>query len=169
MRWPPDDQERAVELVEPDGTYLLEHSQMTTLLGLVGETPAANLVASRPRLQLAVAWANILLHRAGPAKRALDLVDSTLDAGHPHRSEIADLRVEAAVVRGVVEFRADRLERLDELVAPCPVAAGHACRPWVVSVAANVATFAAIYRFDFDEARRLQDWALTYHLRNNGP
>jgi len=61
-----DDEERAIELVESDGTYLLEQSQMTTLLGLVGKLPP-NLVEARPRLQLAVAWANILVHRPVPA------------------------------------------------------------------------------------------------------
>ena len=61
-----DDEQRAVALVESDGTYLVEHSQMTTLLGLVGKLPQ-DLVAGRPRLQLAVAWANILVHRAVPA------------------------------------------------------------------------------------------------------
>jgi serine/threonine-protein kinase PknK len=161
------DQQRAVEIVELDGTYLLEHSQMATLLGLVGKLPPRT-VASRPRLQLATAWADILLHRAGPAKQALDLVEATLDGSTHTQTEIADLRIEAAVLRGVVELRADRTAGMEELVAPC-FSRPETLRPWVVSVAANIATFAAIYRFDFDEARRLQDWAFEYHQRNTGP
>jgi len=162
-----DDEERAIELVESDGTYLLEQSQMTTLLGLVGKLPP-NLVEARPRLQLAVAWANILVHRPVPANRALDLVDSLLEQGTLTESETTDLRVEADVVRSVVELRADRPVRLDELVSPA-LSRPDTLPPWVVSVAANVATFGAIYRFDFEAARRLQDWAHTYHLQNNGP
>ena len=161
------DQQRAVEIVELDGTYLLEHSQMATLLGLVGKLPP-RIVASRPRLQLATAWADILLHRAGPAKQALGLVEETLEGSALTQTEIADLRIEAAVLRGVVKLRADRTEGMEELVAPC-FSRPETLRPWVVSVAANIATFAAIYRFDFDEARRLQDWAFAYHQRNSGP
>ncbi len=41
--------------------------------------------------------------------------------------------------------------------------------PWVVSAAADIATFAEVYRFDFDAARRMQDWASTYHERTSGP
>ena len=162
-----DDEQRAVALVESDGTYLVEHSQMTTLLGLVGKLPQ-DLVAGRPRLQLAVAWANILVHRAVPANRALDLVDSLLERGTLTESETTDLRVEADVVRAVVELRADRPVRVDELVGPA-LSRPDTLPPFVVSVAANVATFGAVYRFDFDAARRLQDWALTYHRQNNGP
>ena len=62
------DQQRAVEIVENDGSYLLEQSQMATLIGLVGKLPAAT-VQSHPRLQLALAWANIMLHRSSRANR----------------------------------------------------------------------------------------------------
>ncbi|AHK35887.1 serine/threonine-protein kinase [Rhodococcus opacus] len=160
------DQQRAVEIVERDGTYLLEHSQMATLLGLVGKLPP-QMVVSTPRLQLTVAWANILLHRAQPAKRALHLVDTTLDRSSLTDTTIADIRLEADVVRGVVQLRADTTEGIDVLVAPC-FSRPDTLRPWVVSVAANIATFAAIYRSDFDEAVRLQDWAFNYHQRNRG-
>ena len=108
------------------------------------------------------------VHRAVPANRALDLVDSLLERGTLTESETTDLRVEADVVRAVVELRADRPVRVDELVGPA-LSRPDTLPPFVVSVAANVATFGAVYRFDFDAARRLQDWALTYHRQNNGP
>ena len=57
---------------------------------------------------------------------------------------------------------------VDELVGPA-LSRPDTLPPFVVSVAANVATFGAVYRFDFDAARRLQDWAPTYHRQNNGP
>ncbi|TQC46665.1 hypothetical protein EEB14_24990 [Rhodococcus sp. WS4] len=158
------DQDRAVELVERDGAYLLEHTQMSTLLGLVAKLPP-RIVVSRPRLQLAVAWANILLHRAEPAQRALDLVESTLDGGS---ATAAELQAEADVVKAVVACRADRVEGVDELLAAA-LSRPDTLRPFVVSIAADVATFAAIYRFDFAEALRRQQWAAPYHARNIGP
>ncbi|MFF2108512.1 protein kinase domain-containing protein [Rhodococcus koreensis] len=160
------DQVRAVELVERDGMHLIEYSNTTTLLGMVAKLPPA-LTESRPWLQLAVAWANIMLHRAEPAQRALDLVETALDRV-PATEEIADLRVEAAVMRGVIRFRADRIDGADELVRAC-LPRLDTLRPWVVSSAANMATYRAIYQFDFDEARRLQEWASTFHARTNGP
>lgn len=161
------DPDRAVELVERDGIYLLERSQMSTLLGLVAKLPP-RIVLSRPRLQLAVAWANILLHRTEPTQRALDLVESTLDDGSPTPAEIAELRAEANVVQAVVAARADRVEGVDELLAAA-LSRPDTLRPFVVSIAADVAAFAAIYRFDFAEALRRQQWAAPYHAENIGP
>ena len=85
------DQLRAVELVESDGSYLLEQSQMATLIGLIGKLPAAT-VQSHPRLQLALAWANIMLHRSKQCEQALALVDSALDGAGLGEDAIADLR-----------------------------------------------------------------------------
>ena len=45
------DTRRAIDLVETDGRTLLEHSQMSTLLGLVDKLPAAAAMSS-PKLQL---------------------------------------------------------------------------------------------------------------------
>ncbi|MFC7448178.1 protein kinase domain-containing protein [Rhodococcus daqingensis] len=161
------DDQRAVELVERDGVRLLEFTQTTTLLGSVDKLPPA-IVASSPRLQLIVAWANILLHRIDPAQQALTGLDTALERSALTEGEVADLRIEADVVRSVMELRSDRIDRVEDLVAQC-LARPDALRPWVTSAAANVATFGALYRFDFDEVRRLQDWAATYHRRNSGP
>ena len=73
-------------------------------------------------------------------------------------TDIADLRVEARIVDAFVRAMADRPEGIDDLVGEC-LSRPDTLRPLVVSVAANVATFAAIYRFDFDAARRWQEWA----------
>lgn len=56
------DPARAVDLVEQDETNLPEQSKMTTLLAIVQKLPTS-MVVSRARLQLAIAWANILLQR----------------------------------------------------------------------------------------------------------
>ena len=161
------DQDRAVSLVETDGMDLIERSQMATLLGLTAKLPP-RLVVSSPRLQLTMAWANFLLRRTAPTQTALALVDSALDQSNRSETDVADLRAEAAVVRSSVEVSADRIDGVDQLVSDC-LARPDRLRPWVVSVAVNVATFDKIYRFDFDAADRLQDWASRYPRRANGP
>ncbi|QSE87838.1 protein kinase (plasmid) [Rhodococcus pseudokoreensis] len=161
------DPESAAEIIEVDGVELLEDSQIATLRGLVEKLPPA-MVDTRPRLQLALAWANSLLHRPAEMRRALDRAETALTDSSLTESQIADLRTEAVVVTGVAEIRADRIEGLDELVAVCQTRPD-TLRPWVASVAANVATFGAIYHFDFDAARRFQQWAQPYHERNRGP
>ena len=160
------DQLRAVELVESDGSYLLEQSQMATLIGLIGKLPAAT-VQSHPRLQLALAWANIMLHRSKQCEQALALVDSALDGAGLGEDAIADLRTEIDVVRSVVALRADRVDVIDQLIAPCLTRAER-LRPFVVGIAANAATFAAAYRGDLDEVHRLQGWAAQHYQRNIG-
>ncbi|MCZ4587614.1 protein kinase [Rhodococcus opacus] len=161
------DERSAVELVESGGLDLIEHSQMATLLALVAKLPPA-LVATNPRLQLTIAWANISLMRLTPAVEALRLVDSALTDGALNGREAADLRAEADVAQGAVEISADRVDGVRELTAHC-LAAPESLRPSVVSAAVNVASFVEIYRFDFDAARRLHEWAVPYHLRAAGP
>ncbi|PTR38963.1 serine/threonine-protein kinase PknK [Rhodococcus sp. OK611] len=158
---------RAVELVERDGTVLLEHSQMATLLALIDKLPA-DVVDTRPRLLLAQAWANVLLQRGSAGLSALDRACAALDQCAEPDQAIADLQLEADVVRAVLMVFADQVSGVDELVAPS-LSRPDTLRPWVVSVAANVASFLALHRFDFDAARRLQHWAGTYHHRTGGP
>ncbi|WP_342228430.1 AAA family ATPase [Nocardia wallacei] len=160
------DEGRAVEIVERDGMALLEYGQMSSLIGLVGKLPAAA-VETRPRLQLDLAWANILLHRAGPAERALKLVEQQLGRSGCDETQVADLRAEAAVVRAVVAVRADVLDGIEAMLAPC-FARAERLSPFVVAIAANAATLAAGYRCDFAEALRLQEWSEPYLRRNKG-
>ena len=148
------DEARAGEIVEQDGSSLLDHGQMATLLGLVGKLPRS-MVATRPRLQLALAWSNIMLHRFAAAKHALEMVDKTLARITMDQQEIDDLRLEADVVRGVVELRSDRIGAIDRLVGPA-LERRDSIRPFLVSAAANVAAFAAVYRYDIEEVRRLR-------------
>ncbi|MBJ8348413.1 serine/threonine-protein kinase [Antrihabitans sp. YC2-6] len=160
------EQQRAVDIVERDGIYLLEHSQMATLIGLVEKLPNA-IVESHPRLQLALAWANILLHRAGPAKRALRLTERTLATCGLPEEEVDDLRIEVGVLHSVVALRADGIAGLSDLIEPC-LERADVLSPWVVSIAANVATFAAAYRYDYAEAQRLQAWGAQYFRQGKG-
>ncbi|MBV8178268.1 MAG: protein kinase [Mycobacterium sp.] len=154
------DSTRAVELVEQDETNLLEQSKMTTLLGIVKKLPP-RLVVSRARLQLTIAWANILLQRAAPAAAALKSFEAALDRADITDATRADLRVEADVLRGVADMFADRVDAIDHEVAEA-LSRPDTFHPRVPGVAGNVAAFAAIYRFDFDAVHRLLAWAAPY-------
>jgi serine/threonine-protein kinase PknK len=158
------DDQRAVQLVEIDGIQLVANSQMSTLIGLVGKLPAAA-VRSHPRLQLALAWASIVLHRVPDTERALAQMDSTLDTSGLSIDEIADMRAEAGVVRGVAALRSDRLAGIDEHIAP-GLAQPDRLRPFAVAACGNVATFAAAYRYDIDEVDRRRAWAAPYLKRS---
>jgi ATP/maltotriose-dependent transcriptional regulator MalT/serine/threonine protein kinase len=158
------DDQRAVQIIENDGLYMFAHSQMSTLIGWVDKLPAA-IVQTHPRLQLALAWANILLHRTEATRHALTLVESTVEEAGLSADEIADVRAEADVVRALVALRSDHLEGIDEHVAPC-LARPDSVRPFVAGKAANLATFAAAYRCDLDEVHRLQAWASVYFERS---
>ena len=154
------DAARAVDLVEQDETNLLEQSKMTTLLGIVKKLPP-RLVASRARLQLTLAWANILLQRMAPAAAALKSFEAAMDRADLADAIRADLRVEADVLRGVGDIFDDRVDAIEHLVAEA-LARPNTFHPRVGGVAGNLAAFAAIYRFDFDSAHRLLEWAAPY-------
>jgi serine/threonine-protein kinase PknK len=158
------DDQRAVQLVENDGIDLVANSQMATLIGLVGKLPAA-VVKSDPRLQLALATANIVLHRIPAAEQALARMESGLTTSGLSDDEITDLRAEGGVVRGVADLRSDRLAGIDEHIAPCLARRDH-LRPFAVGVAATVSTFAAAYHYNLDEVNRIQAWAAPYAERH---
>jgi ATP/maltotriose-dependent transcriptional regulator MalT len=150
----------AVDLVAQDETRLLEDSKMTTLLEIAKKLPA-QLLVSRPRLHLALAWANILLQRRAPATAALNRFEAALGSAELTDALRTDLRVEADVLRGVADIFADRCDRVDSLVGEA-FSRPASFHPRVPGVAGNVAAFAAIYRFDFDDARRFLQWATPY-------
>jgi ATP/maltotriose-dependent transcriptional regulator MalT len=158
------DDERAVTLVENHGIDLVAKSQMATLIGLIGKLPSA-VVRSDPRLQLALAWANIVLHRIPAAEQALDLMEARMTKYGITDEEIADMRAEGGVVRGVADLRSDRLAGIDEHIAPC-LERRETQRPFAVGVAATVSTFAAAYHYNLDEVNRIQAWAAPYAERN---
>lgn len=154
------DPARAVDLVEQDETNLLEQSKMSTLLGIVKKLPP-QLVVSRVRLQLVIAWANILLQRSVPTTSALNRFEVALGRADLPDATRADLRVEADVLRAVAEVFADRVERVDALLAEA-MSRPDTLPPRVPGVAGNAVAYAAIYRFDFDAARRVLEWAAPY-------
>ena len=152
---------RAVDLVEQDETNLLEQSKMTTLLGIVKKLPP-QIVASRARLQLTIAWANLLLQRQGPMQAAVNRFEAGMTNADLEETTRADLKAEADVLQAVAETHADRTENVENLVAEA-MSRPDTLHPQVPGVAGNIAAFAAIYRFDFDTAHRLLDWASPYN------
>lgn len=158
------DDARAVRLVENDGICLVANSQMSTLIGLIAKLPAAS-VRSSPRMQLALAWANIVLHRIPAAEKALAAGESALAASDLSEDEVADLRADLGVVRGVVDLRSDRLAGIADHISACLQRRDH-MRPFTVASAANVATFEAAYHYDLAEVHRIQAWAAPFYERS---
>ena len=157
------DEERVIALAELHGVELVEHAQMSTFLALVAKLPP-HIVALSPRLQLTLAWANMLLQRPAAAFAALNAFGSASEKRGLSASELRAMRTEVDVFRAVVEGYADRTAGVDELVADC-LSRPDSVTPWVVAAAANVTSFLEIYRFDFDAVRRWQHWADPYHHR----
>ena len=151
----------AVDLVEQDETNLVEQSRMTTLLGIVKKLPP-QMVASRARLQLTIAWANLLLQRQGPMQAAVHRFEASVANADLDETTRADLKAEAGVLQAVAETHADRTENVEGLIAEA-MSRPDTLHPQVPGVAGNIAAFAAIYRFDFDAAHRLLDWASPYN------
>lgn len=162
------DPDTAADLVQAKGMLLIEHSQMATLLGLTAKL-APEQVHARPRLQIAVAWAHVLLHHPPrPIQETLRSAESTLEPMRTTTDDADDLLAEVSLVQGVQELFADHVTELDKRIAEC-LARPDTLRPFVVSAAANVATYQATYTFDFPAARRWQQWARPYHERTTGP
>ncbi|PBC50049.1 protein kinase [Rhodococcus sp. ACS1] len=161
------DRTAAVRLLEDDSLYLLDRSQMSTLLGLIDKLPA-DWVLSSPRLQLTIGWANTELQRldvaANARRRTLELLD-TLDLPDDER---AQLQVEANVLQADIRITADHAAGVKDLVAECLTHA-HDHHPFVVSLAALIATIVDTYEFHFDEAYDRQTWAAPYHRKTTGP
>ncbi|GAB4927940.1 serine/threonine-protein kinase PknK [Mycobacterium kiyosense] len=161
------DAAQAVDIVEQAAQGLNEQSQMSMLIGLAAKLPVQHLDAC-PRLQVDLAWANVVLHRLKAAEDALRLADIGTDSVAT-ADQAEDLRAEMDLIRAVV---ADFEDRMD---APAAAAAVAACvdraetlRPWVLCRAADVASSRAIQVFDFDDALRWQRWGRQYHRQISG-
>jgi serine/threonine-protein kinase PknK len=161
------DLKMALDLLEVGGMDLIDRSRLATLLGTVSKLPMQQ-VASRSKLLMAVARANVNLQQSGAARTALGRLSNVLARGSSTDAEVIRQRCEAAVLaasdaiardhtEGVLDQVADCLERPDDLPA------------WTVSTAANLTSFARLCDFDFDGAREIQDWAAQYHERSKDP
>lgn len=159
--------ERAVELMELHSIDLTQRGKTSTLLALVSKLPS-DVVGRSPRLQLMAAWASMLLQRQAAAFAALDSFESAAERRALSAAELHDMRVEADVIRAVMDCAADHTAGVDDLISEC-LSRPETLAADVVASAALVASFLELYRFDFDAAHRWQDWADPYHRRANGP
>lgn len=157
----------AVDLVERQAMYLVEHSRMATLLGLVNKLPQS-LLPSRPALQIAIAWANCLLQRAQPAQTALDHVRAAFASASATDDNSKDILGEADVVQACIDVYGDRIDRAADLVAPY-IMENPGYRPWLVAVSANIQTFVDINTFNYRRAQMRQQWANAFHETTRGP
>ncbi len=139
---------------------LTNQSQMTTFLGALEKLPP-QLATSRPQVQLSIAWANLLLWRHAATEAALDRFTAAMSKTDLPEVRRANLTVEADVLRAVAETHADRFEALADLVAEA-MSRPDALRPSLPHAAALVLAIEAIYRFDFQAAHRLLEWAEPY-------
>ena len=162
-----DDTDFAVDLLAADGMYLMEHGHIATLLALIDKLPP-RAVAEDPRLLLAQAWANSALLRLDRCRATLAAVRRLLERRLPEERNPEAVRIEADAVEASILMNSDRLEGIDELIAPC-LENPPAVHPWVVAAAADFASYADIFRFDFDSAVRWQEWAEPYHKQTRGP
>lgn len=135
------DADRAVELVERDAMLLVEQSRMSLLLALVDKL-SPSVVADRPGLQVAIAWARCLLHLPGETGAMLD----AFAPSDPAQAAELDL------IRSVhVGFELDDPERIAPLLER---AMPHLrTEPWLLGVAANVRAFAELRRGRLTAAR----------------
>lgn len=159
-----EDTQRAVDLVERDAMALVENSYMSSLLNLVRKLPRTALF-DRPHLQMAIAWANCLTHRAQESNEALWHVERVAATATP--SQRALLLGEAKVLRACIDVYGDRIEGLEQLVRPC---LDHASdyTPWNVGVAANILAYRYIHTGELDKVGPLMRWAREYHDRSQG-
>ncbi|MGO4647563.1 protein kinase [Nocardia sp. 2YAB30] len=150
------DDEQAVDIVEAKARDLVQAAQLATFLGLVAKLPPASACA-RPRLQMGVAWAHVLLRRPTEAQEALRLVRASAEGA----AADSDLSREADLIDCVERAFADRLQGADAAVTDC-LAHTDTLGPWVLCAAANLAAFSAICRFDYDRSREWHEWAAPY-------
>jgi serine/threonine-protein kinase PknK len=160
------DADRAVDLVERVAPDLNEQSQMSTLIGLAAKLPT-QLADDRPRLQVDIAWANVVLHRLTAVEDALRLAEAGVDLLPDDQAD--DLRAEIGLVQPVAAAFQDRIDTsaAGDAVQAC-VERADTLHPWILCRAADVGSFRAIRMFDFDDALRWQRWARQYHQRTSG-
>ncbi|MCX4094326.1 serine/threonine-protein kinase [Nocardia sp. alder85J] len=142
------DPERALGLIADRADGLLGESRMATLVALVAKLPPA-LAESDPRIQLAVAMANLPLFHLNSVEAARVRVEALL-AGRPRDDTTADLALESEIVKVGQELQADRVADL----SPASKQRLPQVRPYLAAVGALAVATSAFFRFDFEEVRR---------------
>jgi serine/threonine-protein kinase PknK len=159
------DAAQAVDAVEHASGDLIEQNQLTTLIGLAAKLPAQHADA-RPRLQVNLAWANMLLRRAPALLDALRLAEIGIDSLPDDEAD--HLRIEMDLLRAIIPAFQDHIDAsVDAAVQAC-VDGADTLRPFILCRAADLASFAALRALDFDEAVRWQRWGRKCHQQISG-
>ncbi|MEV6557242.1 protein kinase [Nocardia sp. NPDC051756] len=157
----------ALDLLETGGMDLIDKSRLATLLGTVSKLPMQQ-VASRSKLLMAVARANVNLQQSGAARTALGRLSNILARGSATDEDVNRQRCQAAVLGAADQIARDHTEGVLDRVAEC-LKTPDDLPAWTVSTAANLTSFVRLCEFDFDGAREMQDWAAEYHARSKDP
>ncbi|WP_084530458.1 serine/threonine-protein kinase [Nocardia miyunensis] len=157
----------ALDLLESGGMELIDTSKLATLLGSVSKLPVQQ-VATRSKLMLALARANINLQQSSAARTALGRVSSMLARNAPGDADTVRQRCEADVLAAADLVARDRTDGVAERVSDT-LAAADELPAWTVSTAANLMSYVRLCDFDFDGARDMQEWAAPYHKRSKEP
>ncbi len=157
------DAPQAIDVVEQAAPGLNEQSQMHTLIGLAAKLPA-QYADARPRLQVDLAWANVVLHHFATVEAALRLAEDGVDSLPADQAD--DLRAEIKLGHAVNAAFQDRLAVTDAVQA-C-VDRADTLHPWILSRAADVGSFQVLRMSDFDGALRWERWGRQYHQRISG-
>nr|WP_245650412.1 serine/threonine-protein kinase [Nocardia harenae] len=157
----------ALDLLEGGGMDLIDGSRLATLLGTVSKLPMQQ-VASRSKLLMAVARANVNLQQSGAARSTLGKLSNLLARGSSDDVEVVTQRCEAEVLAAADEVARDHTDGVLDRVADC-LARADELPAWTVSTAANLASFVHWAEFDFAEAARVQQWAAGYHAGSKDP
>ncbi|MGW4328760.1 protein kinase domain-containing protein [Nocardia sp. NPDC004573] len=161
------DLKMALDLLEGGGMDLIDGSRLATLLGSVSKLPMQQ-VASRSKLLMAVARANVNLQQSGAARNALGRLSNILARGSTSDADVRVQRCQAAVLAASDQIARDRTEGVLDRVADC-LREPDDLPAWTVSTAANLTTFVRLCGFDFEGARKMQEWAEEYHERSKDP
>jgi serine/threonine-protein kinase/serine/threonine-protein kinase PknK len=159
------DAQQAVDAVEQASGDLVEGSQMSTLIGLAAKLPARHADA-RPRLQVNLAWANLVLRRAPALSDAVRLAEIGIDSLPDQEAD--DLRAELDLALAVVPAFQDRVDAATDAAVHACVDKADTLRPFILCRAADLASFSALRKLDFDGALRWQRWGRRYHQRISG-
>jgi ATP/maltotriose-dependent transcriptional regulator MalT len=159
------DEREAVDAVEHASADLNEQSEMSMLIGLAAKLPAQH-ADIRPRLQVNLGWAKVILRRPAALMDALRLAEESTDLVPD--DEVGDLRAELDLLVAIVAGFADHTDASTDAAVQACVDRADTLRPFLLCRAADLASFRALRKFDFDDALRWQRWGRKYHQGISG-
>ena len=154
------DNDLSAKLIEECAMDLVSEGHIALLAGWIRKLPQ-NLLSSRPRIQMALAWIQCLTNRPEEAESILDAIVSKGLNNDP------SILVETNAIRAVcAAFRQDIIRA--EQLATRWMEKSPKNDPWIVGVIGNVLTYAYLHLGNFDKAREINLWALKYQKSARG-